>query len=214
MPLSPYLSANPTPSSVAFVVVDRWGVRPVRRWWLRQSALRQLSQLAELGDGVTVNGAVRFGSPATTHLGDDVSINDGLVTVGSGSLVIGSHVHFGEGIRILTENHHFRDAEALPYDAVRVPGDVVIGDGVWIGSWSTIMPGVTIGDGAIIGGASVVTRDVEDCTIVGGAPSRPIGSRDPEHFRRLTSEGSWIGWPRDLDVVIGRHMQAPRKARW
>ena len=195
-----------------FVVVDRWGVRPVRRWWLRQSALRQLNQVAELGEAVNVNGVVRFGSPATTYLGDDVSINDGLVTVGSGKLVIGSHVHFGEGVRIVTENHHFRDAGTLPYDKVRVPGDVVIGDGVWIGSWSTIMPGVTIGDGAIVGGASVVTRDVETCSIVGGAPSAPIGTRDAEQYQRLVEHGAWINWPHEGDFVLGTRVRVPRKA--
>lgn len=195
-----------------FAFADRLGARPIRRWWLRQSALRQLGHVAELGEAVTISGAIRFGSPATTYLGDDVSINDGLITVGSGKLVIGSHVHFGEDIRILTENHRFRNADSLPYDKARITGDVVIGDGVWIGSWCRIMPGVTIGDGAIVGGASVVTTDVEACSIVGGAPSRPIGARDAEHYHRLVEQDAWINWPHEGDFVLGSRVRVPRKA--
>ena len=53
-------------------------------------------------------------------------------------------------------------------------GDIVIGNDVWIGFEAVIMPGVKIGDGAIIGTRAVVTKDVPPYTVVGGVPARPI----------------------------------------
>lgn len=65
-------------------------------------------------------------------------------------------------------------------------GDTVIGDGVWIGMRTMIMPGVTIGEGAVIAAGSVVCKDVPPYTIVGGNPARIIRSRfDEETTRRL-----------------------------
>jgi acetyltransferase-like isoleucine patch superfamily enzyme len=54
---------------------------------------------------------------------------------------------------------------------------VIIGNDVWIGSRVTILPGVKIGDGAIIGASAVVTKDVEPYSIVAGNPAKKIGSR-------------------------------------
>ena len=55
-----------------------------------------------------------------------------------------------------------------------VPAPVVIGAGAWIGSNATILPGVTIGDGAVVAAASVVTKDVPPRTVVVGSPARVI----------------------------------------
>lgn len=53
-------------------------------------------------------------------------------------------------------------------------GDTVVGNDVWVGNSATIMPGVKIGDGSIIGANSLVTKDVQPYTIVGGNPAQPI----------------------------------------
>lgn len=82
-------------------------------------------------------------------------------------------------------------------------GNVVICNDVWIGYGSTILSGVTIGDGAVVGAMSVVTKDVEPYTIVAGNPARVIGKRfDSETVRQLL-EIEWWHWPRDR---IGRNM--------
>ena len=74
-------------------------------------------------------------------------------------------------------------------------GDTVIGNDVWIGYRATILPGVTIGDGAIIGAYSVVTNDVPSYTIVGGNPAQLIRKRfDDTTIARLL-EVSWWDWP-------------------
>ena len=76
-------------------------------------------------------------------------------------------------------------------------GDIVIGNDVWIGYEAVILAGVTIGDGAIIGTRSVVTKDVPPYTIVGGLPAKPIRPRfDPDIIQRL-QELKWWNWPKE-----------------
>ena len=59
---------------------------------------------------------------------------------------------------------------------------MLIKEGAWIGAGATIMPGVTIGKHAIVGGASVVTHDVGDCEVVVGSPAKVIKTLDKDRF--------------------------------
>ena len=94
------------------------------------------------------------------------------------------------------------DMKDLPYK-----GDTVIGNDVWIGFDALIMPGVTIGNGAIISSRSVVVSDVEPYTIVGGNPAQAIRKRfEPECIERL-NKVSWWDWPIEkitehLDIIV------------
>ncbi len=76
-------------------------------------------------------------------------------------------------------------------------GDTVIGNDVWIGYRAAVMPGVTIGDGAMIGAYSVVTRDVEPYSIVGGNPARLIRKRFDEPTINRLRQLAWWHWPID-----------------
>lgn len=76
----------------------------------------------------------------------------------------------------------------LPYDDIYEVKDVVIGDYVWIGADVTIMPGVHIGEGAVIAACSCVTKDVPPLALVGGCPAKVIKSRDKETYERLKKE--------------------------
>ncbi|MGC9439077.1 CatB-related O-acetyltransferase [Streptomyces sp. WG5] len=81
-------------------------------------------------------------------------------------------------------------------------GDTVVGNDVWFGYGATVMPGVRIGDGAIVAAGSVVTSDVAPYTIVGGNPARPIRVRyDAEDIARL-QRAAWWDWPVGL---VTRH---------
>ncbi|MEU5791082.1 CatB-related O-acetyltransferase [Micromonospora purpureochromogenes] len=77
-------------------------------------------------------------------------------------------------------------------------GDTVVGNDVWFGYGATVLPGVRIGDGAIIAAGAVVSADVPPYTIVGGNPARPIRQRfadaDVERLRRA----AWWDWPADM----------------
>lgn len=76
-------------------------------------------------------------------------------------------------------------------------GDTVIGNDVWIGNGATILPGVKIGNGAIIGARSVVAGDVPDYAVVAGNPARVIRLRFPEEDIRRLLAAAWWNWPAD-----------------
>ena len=96
-------------------------------------------------------------------------------------------------------------------------GDTVIGNDVWIGYEAIIMPGVKIGDGAIVGTRAVVTGDVPRYTIVGGVPARPIRKRfDDETIRRLEAL-RWWDWDeeklrRNLSAIQSGDLAALERA--
>ncbi|MGO3858589.1 MAG: CatB-related O-acetyltransferase [Neisseriaceae bacterium] len=100
-------------------------------------------------------------------------------------LYIGNYVCIGaEAIILMGGNHtHRTDWFSLyPFiehieDAYIGKGDTVIHDGAWIGIRATIMPGVTIGEGAVIASGAIVTKDVAPYTIVAGNPAKPIRQR-------------------------------------
>ena len=126
------------------------------------------------------------------HLGHHVSFNDNVFIHGSGEVEIGNYFHSGVNLTILSSNHNYDTANAIPYDQIRVHKKVTIGDFVWVGNNVIIIPGVTIGEGAIIAAGSVVVKDVPDCAIVGGNPAQIIKYRDKERFYKLKSEGKYF----------------------
>lgn len=77
-------------------------------------------------------------------------------------------------------------------------GDIVIGNDVWIGTQAMILPGVHIGDGAVITARSVVTKDVEPYSVVGGYPAKLMYYRFPENIIDKLLEIKWWDWPEEL----------------
>lgn len=97
-------------------------------------------------------------------------------------------------------------------------GDIVIGNDVWIGYEAVIMPGVTIGDGAVVGTRAVVTKDVLPYTIVGGVPAKPIRRRfDDETVKKLEFL-HWWDWDeekikRNISVIQSGNIAALEHAK-
>ncbi|MCL4152751.1 UNVERIFIED_CONTAM: hypothetical protein GTU68_022573 [Idotea baltica] len=85
-------------------------------------------------------------------------------------------------------------ADAMEGKSYPTKGDTKIGNDVWIGYNATIMPGVNIGDGAIIATGATVTKDVEPYTIVGGNPAQPIKKRFPQEQIDQLMEIKWWDW--------------------
>lgn len=92
-------------------------------------------------------------------------------------------------------------------------GDIIIGNDVWIGYEAVIMSGVTIGDGAIIGARSVVTKDIPPYTIVGGVPARQIRRRFSDEIIAALLDLKWWDWPtekiaRKIEAIKNGDMKA------
>ena len=92
-------------------------------------------------------------------------------------------------------------------------GDTVVGNDVWIGYKATIMPGVKIGNGAIIASNATVTKDVAPYTIVGGNPAQPIRKRFSEASIGRLQELAWWDWPieqitRNVQHLTGGNIEA------
>lgn len=120
---------------------------------------------------------------ATTFLGYNTNMN-GLVIKGKGKVYIGDNFHSGEECLILSSFHDFNGTK-LPYDETSILKTTIIEENVWFGSRVTILGGVKIGEGAIIQAGSVVVRDVEPLTIVGGAPAKVFSKRNESHYFEL-----------------------------
>ena len=104
------------------------------------------------------------------HLGKGVFINAGCKFQDQGGIWIGDGALIGHNTVLATLNHGLRPEER--HDLI--PKPIHIGKNVWIGSNSTVLAGVTIGDNAVIGAGSVVTKDVPENTVAVGCPARVI----------------------------------------
>lgn len=94
-----------------------------------------------------------------------------------GPLRIGDNVMMGPDVTILTQTHNIERIDIpMGQQGMRV-SEVVIGNDVWIGMRAIIMPGVKVGNGAVIGAGAVVTKDVPDYAVVGGVPAKIIRFR-------------------------------------
>jgi chloramphenicol O-acetyltransferase type B len=128
-------------------------------------------------------------------------------------LLIGSFCSIGSGAAFImagNQGHRNDWVSTFPFywmsdvpafagaeNGYRPAGDTVIGNDVWIGSEAIVMPGVRIGDGAVIGTRAVVTRDVAPYAIVGGNPAREIRKRFDDARIALLLELRWWAWTED-----------------
>lgn len=103
-------------------------------------------------------------------IGKGVFINAACHFQDQGGITIGDDTLIGHNVVLATLNHGTSPTDR----GTLYPAPIGIGKNVWIGSNCTILPGVTIGDNAIIGAGSVVTKDVERNTVVAGVPAKHI----------------------------------------
>ncbi|MGY5617796.1 acyltransferase [Vibrio cincinnatiensis] len=140
------------------------------------------------GEGLTVNNRTIFNRK--TVIGNYCHFN-GLRVQGDGQVTIGDHFHSGHGCILITSNHNYMGT-ALPYDHTNITKDITIGRNVWLGLNVIILPGVSVGDGAIIQAGSVVTKDVPALAIAGGHPAKVFSYRDKEHYDNLDKKKAYV----------------------
>lgn len=111
-------------------------------------------------------------------IGDDVDLAQGVLITTSGGVEIGDRTLIGYRTQILSRNHVIPPVGQRIFDAGHEGQGVVIGPDVWIGANCVILPGVEIGEGAVVAAGAVVTKNVEPNSIVGGVPAKLIKMRD------------------------------------
>lgn len=129
-------------------------------------------------------------------------------------LIIGKFCQIAAGVEFIMNgaNHRMNTVTTFPFNIFEgweaappaiselpLKGDTIVGNDVWIGQNATILPGVHIGDGAIIGANSVVAGDIEPYTIAAGNPARPIRRRFDEELTALLLELRW--WDKDVSEI-------------
>lgn len=153
-----------------------WAVlfRPTPRWCLngwRCFLLRAFG--ANIGRGVRIQGGAKVWQPWKLTVGDSSWIDGGVSLYSVDELMIGANAVVSDGAFICTASH---DISSGTFELVTSP--VAIGDSAWVCAKATVLPGVKVGEGAIVAAGSVVAKDVEPWTVVAGNPARFIKKRE------------------------------------
>ena len=139
--------------------IPRRGLRVGARSWIADTVSIIDPQNVEVGSRVSVGPYARLWASPNARL------------------VIADDVLIGPNVIIVTANHGFAQRDVRVGDQPQIEQDVLIGRDAWIGANAVILPGIRIGEGAVVAAGSVVNRDVEPYAVVGGVPARPIGER-------------------------------------
>ncbi len=126
----------------------------------------------KIGKGTHIHMGTQFFYPLGVSIGSGCVIGQNAFLDGRDKLTIGNYVDIASDVMIYNSEHDINDED---FKAVCAP--VKIGDYVFIGPRAIILPGVSIGCGAVIAAGAVVTRDVGEFAVVGGVPAQVIGER-------------------------------------
>ena len=152
----------------------KWGL--VKRYALLKSlAIR-------CGDNVAIYPGAYILNPQSMDIGNNVSIHPMCYLEGGPSgkkagIIIGNDVSIAHGVTIMSTSHHYDNPDIPIKDQDYIVGTVVLEDNVWLGAKVSVLCGITVKTGCVIGANSVVTHDTEENGIYVGAPARKIKSR-------------------------------------
>ena len=148
-----------------------WSPRPFFGW--RRFVLRLFG--AEIGDGVHIYPSATVYFPWNLSVGDRSAIGEGALIYNLGPVTIGERVTVSQRAHLCAGTHDHTDP-AMPLQ--KPP--IVIENQAWVCADAFVGPGVTVGEGAVVGARAVAVNDVEAWTIVGGNPARKIKTRTLE----------------------------------
>lgn len=151
--------------------------------------INDINSLVFRGGKTEIHDSVNITHPDRLRVGKHCTIQSNVRLATMGGLHIGDYVGIGFNSTIVTFNHNYRNSKFIPYDDKVFLLPVVLRDYVWIGWNVCIMPGVEIGEGAIVSMGSVVTNSVPSRAIILGNPAKIIGYRSDDHFERCKAEG-------------------------
>jgi putative colanic acid biosynthesis acetyltransferase WcaF len=142
-------------------------------WALRRTLLRLFG--ARIGREVHIYPSVKIAVPWNLEIGDFSAVGAHAIIYSLGPIKIGPRTTISQFAHLCAGSHDYRSST---FDLLKPP--IAIGSDAWICASAFIGPGVSIGDGAIVGACAVVTRDVEPATIMAGNPARMLRTRpDP-----------------------------------
>lgn len=155
-------------------------IHHVRRLFYRMGGMK-------IGKGSTIHMHARFYATKNIIIGKDSIIGERAVLDGRDRLIIGNHVDITSEVMIYNSKHDINHPDFKPINR-----KVTIEDYVFIGPRAIIMPGVTIGKGAVVAAAAVVTKDVPSYAVVGGVPGRIIGERKMKNLHYKLGRARWF----------------------
>jgi putative colanic acid biosynthesis acetyltransferase WcaF len=154
--------------AIAHLLLVRWTPRPFHAW--RAFVLRLFG--AKLGRNCHIYAGAVIWAPWNLEAGDECGVADGAVLYNQAPIILGRRVVISQGSHLCTGTH---DYENPNFPLVAKP--IVVGDQAWIAAESFVHPGITIGEGAVIGARSVVTKDMPAWMVCVGNPCQPIKPR-------------------------------------
>ena len=135
-----------------------------------------------MGEGSRVMSPLTAVRPHMVKIGRNVVVMPGCLMMSAGGITINDGAQIAANVQLISNNHDLYERQVITCKPVH------IGKNAWIGAGATILPGVTVGDNAVIGAASVVTKDVPADTIVAGNPAKFIKRIPPRPECSATNE--------------------------
>ncbi len=148
---------------------------------LRNSLMKKFAP-CRIGSGLVVT------VPDELKLGRYVDIQTNCYIASNGGVTIGNYTHISENCTVFSDEHLYDIGDYIPISNKKIKKPVTIEDFVIIGANVSILPGVTIGKGSIVGMGAVVVNSIPPYSIALGNPARVIKKRDEEEFERLMKE--------------------------
>ncbi len=153
---------------IVYLTLFKYSPRPFHSW--RSMILRIFK--AKVGKDVHVYPKVQIWAPWNLYLDDQCGIGNGVNLYSQDKISIGKKTVISQGVQICTGTHDYTKNGFPLYTK-----PIIIGSDVWVASEAFIHPGITIGDGSVIGARSVVTKDMPSWTVCTGHPCKPIKTR-------------------------------------
>jgi putative colanic acid biosynthesis acetyltransferase WcaF len=135
-------------------------------------------QGGKVGKGITFYPGIKINPAKNITLGNHVDLAWGVLITTGGGVEIGDRTLVGYNTQIFTANHVIPPNREQIFSSGHNQKKVIIGKDVWIGAGCIILPGITIGEGAVVAAGSIVTKDILPFSIVAGNPAKIIKNRD------------------------------------
>jgi putative colanic acid biosynthesis acetyltransferase WcaF len=154
--------------NITNILLFKYSPKPFHAW---RSFLLHIFG-AKVGKGIHVYPGVKIWAPWNLILGDECGIGNGAILYSQGKISIGKRVVISQGAHLCAGTH---DYTQVGFPLITNP--IVIEDHVWVAAEAFIHPGITIGEGSVVGARSVVTKDMPAWMVCAGFPCKPIKAR-------------------------------------